>query len=78
MGHYSISISVYLQLGRVLSVTSRRQWVVLRRESGGRSSRIELYRSEDQSAEPNKTISLSSSVSYKTLCVLAESRASTA
>lgn len=48
-------------IGRVLSVTSRRQWVVLRRESGGRASRVELYRNEDQSAEPNKIISLSPS-----------------
>lgn len=48
-------------IGRVLSVTSRRQWVVLRRETTGRASRIELYRSEDQSAEPNKTVSLSPS-----------------
>ena len=38
--------------------------MVLRRENGGRASRIELYRNEDQSVDPLKIINLSHNVSH--------------
>ncbi len=46
----------------MLSASPRRHWVVLRRESGNYGNRVELYRSEDQSGEPVRNISLSSGV----------------
>lgn len=35
------------------TVTSRRNWVILRKESHGRSSRLELYRNEEQVTDNN-------------------------
>ena len=48
------------QLGRVQTVASRRNWVVLRKDSpGGGKSRLELYRNEDLSGVgPVRTILL--------------------
>ena len=37
--------------------------MVLRRENAGRPARIQLYRNEDQSVEPNKTLTLGGNVS---------------
>lgn len=55
---------MWFQIGRVKSsVVSKRQWVVLRRESGSRPSRIEIYRNEDQSVEPTRVISFGGNVS---------------
>ena len=34
-------------------MTSRRNWVILRKESHGRSSRLELYRNEEQVTDNN-------------------------
>ena len=43
-----------VQLGSLTTtMTSRRNWVILRRESHGRSSRLELYRNEEQVADNN-------------------------
>ena len=52
---------VYPQMGGLNRVTSRRYWVVLIKNGrGGQGSRLELYKSEDQRGEPQRTISLDS------------------
>ena len=52
---------MFLQMGSLNRVTSRRYWVVLLKSGrGGQGSRLELYKSEDQRGGAIRTFSLDS------------------
>ena len=50
------------QLSSLMS--SRRHWVVLRKQSETRPACLELYKNEDQATAPGRTINLDKKASY--------------
>ena len=53
-----LSLKFSLQLKSLNSVSSKRQWVVLRKQHRGNPASLELYKNEDQTVAPIRTIPL--------------------